>query len=155
MSSNIHSLSTLQGMSLAELESLYEHAATREWAPGLYRGHYLVDIGAPKSRPLAKHLITEIGFRYTPFWIDHHQQKWAFFHPRLAAGHYRVSLGASRWRDTECCRMDYASSRLPQAVKTHLYDEVKPLSDELCLGIGGFNAGEGVGDYFFFALQRE
>jgi hypothetical protein len=35
-----------------------------------------------------------------------------------------------------------------------LYDEVKPLGPDLCLGIGGINARVGRGDHFFFALAR-
>jgi hypothetical protein len=35
-----------------------------------------------------------------------------------------------------------------------LYDEVKPLSRDACLGIGGVNAGRGAGDHFFFVLER-
>jgi hypothetical protein len=35
-----------------------------------------------------------------------------------------------------------------------LYDEVKPLSEDLCLGMGGVNRGPGEGELFFFALVR-
>ena len=31
---------------------------------------------------------------------------------------------------------------------------VKPLSADLCLGLGGINAERGEGDHFFFALYR-
>jgi hypothetical protein len=35
-----------------------------------------------------------------------------------------------------------------------LYDEVKPLSADLLLGLGGVNAETGEGDHFFFTLER-
>ena len=35
-----------------------------------------------------------------------------------------------------------------------LYDEVKPLSDRLCLGIGGLDLTGEPGEMFFFGLER-
>ncbi|PKN31442.1 MAG: hypothetical protein CVU63_23915, partial [Deltaproteobacteria bacterium HGW-Deltaproteobacteria-20] len=62
--------------------------------------------------------------------------------------------GPSRWRDTQTIRLHYHPSRLPGAVRTFLYDEVKPLTESLCLGIGGINAPRGRGEQFLFSLER-
>ena len=47
--------------------------------------------------------------------------------------------------------MHYEASRLPTFVRALLYDEVKPLDDDLLLGLGGVAQG----DLFFFALGAE
>jgi hypothetical protein len=49
-------------------------------------------------------------------------------------------------------RLGYDVSRLPGFVRRHLYDEVRPLGPELCLGIGGLNRAAGRGALFYFAL---
>lgn len=63
-------------------------------------------------------------------------------------------VGPSRWRDTEAVTLHYERSRLPAPIRGVLYDEVKPLTDTICLGLGGINAERGDGDQFFFALER-
>jgi hypothetical protein len=41
---------------------------------------------------------------------------------------------------------------LPKPIRDQLYDEVKPLAPDLCLGIGGTNHESDEGDHFWFAL---
>ena len=57
------------------------------------------------------------------------------------------------------CRNPYQLAqwidRLPRFVRDMLYDEVKPLSERLILGIGGINRGRGEGEHLFFALERQ
>ena len=147
-------LQHLAEMSNAELETLFRETRAGEWQPGLYRGHYLRPIGSFTERPMAMRLATEAGFHLTPFWIDHERDCWAFLNPALRAGRFSVSRGPSRWRKTDCLRLDYSRSRLPGMVRSRLYDEIKPLGPDLCLGIGGLNAWKEEGEYFFFALSR-
>jgi hypothetical protein len=99
-------------------------------------------------------LLIAPAFKYGPFGVDFDRSLWWFQHPRLALGAFSASAGRSRWRATETLRLDYGSSRLPAVVRDRLYDEVKPLSETLCLGIGGVNAPRDQGDLFFFALVR-
>jgi hypothetical protein len=93
-------------------------------------------------------------FKWTPFGVDFDTRLWFFWHAALAAGRFEPRPGRSRWRDTEAVGLHYHVSRLPGPVRGVLYDEVKPLSADLCLCIGGINAPRGQGDHFFFALQR-
>jgi hypothetical protein len=95
-----------------------------------------------------------LGFVRLPFGIDFDRRRWFFVDPRLLVGRFATECGPSRWRDTDSVRLTYHGSRLPRIIRSSLYDEVKPLSDELCLGMGGINADRGTGDHFFFALRR-
>jgi len=69
-------------------------------------------------------------------------------------GHFQTQVGESRWRDTDAVSLRYQRSRLPRFVRDVLYDELKPLSADLVLGIGGINQDRGAGDHFFFALEK-
>jgi hypothetical protein len=93
-------------------------------------------------------------FDAPPFGIDFDTRCWWFGRPRLQAGRFRASPGPSRWRDTPTLRLEYDVSRLPRPVRALLYDEVKPLDGERCLGLGGIDADAGEGDHFFFSLER-
>lgn len=64
----------------------------------------------------------------------------------------RDDCSPSRWRDTQTLQLHYDLTRLP--FRGQLYDEVKPLSETLCLGLGGLNRQpEKEGDLFFFLLE--
>ena len=146
-------LARLLQCTLAELETLY--AAPRPvWVPaGIFRGSHLAWLDTPGARHPVIRPLQHLGFRLTPFGIDFTTHRWFFFHPHLAGGRFTADVGASRWRDTDTVRLRYDVSRLPDPLRALLYDEVKPLSSTLCLGLGGINATRGRGDHFFFALE--
>ena len=76
------------------------------------------------------------------------------FATRFAIGRFDARIGPSRWRDTDAIQLHYDPSRLPGPIKGRLYDEIKPLSGDLVLGLGGVNAERGEGDHFWFVLTR-
>jgi len=140
----------LAAASLDELEAIYAGAPLGPEPRGVWRGRMLRYL----DKPLAIQAIDWLMFDVPPYGIDFDARNWWFFAPRLQAGHFEARAGRSRWRDTETVRLEYETSRLPRFVRALLYDEVKPLSDELCLGFGGVNRGAGIGEHFFFALTR-
>lgn len=117
---------------------------------GLVRGSFLGPVDSPAARRLHVRALDALLFRIVRWGLDLDAQRWWFEHPRLAAGHFRVVLGPSRWRDTRVLQLHYDVSRLP--VRGILYDELKPLPDGRILGLGGVDAGRGEGDHFFFEL---
>ena len=147
-------LDDLRRASLDELEALFRAPREPRRPAGCYRGHHLVRLDNVGARDPAIWLGQTLGFRLFPFGVDFDLDHWFFFHPRLAAGRFTASIGPSRWRDTEAVTLHYGVSRLPRWVRGALYDEVQPLSDRLILGLGGTNAERGLGDHFFFALER-
>ena len=149
------SLATLKAASLAQLEDIYRTATPAEWEPALWRGHFLHMIDSDIARNTAMRWISEVGFGHAPFWIDYERRLWCFGTPDIGMGRFSASLGPSRWRNTTTMRLEYRESRLPGLIRRELYDEVKPLSSGLCLGISGLNAERGRGDIFFFALTRD
>lgn len=151
----ILSLATLQAASAAALEQYYHNASCQPWEPGLYRGHVLRRLDNRGTERISNRLMMAVAFEHTPFWVDRTRCLWAFGHPRLAAGRFVPQRQPSRWRNTEVWGLHYAHSRLPALLRGMLYDEVKPLSPTLCLGIGGLNAEKDEGDLFFFALALE
>ena len=145
-------LSQLRRCDLASLEELYAHERAVSLPAGRYRGVPLARLESSGARnPFWR--LTQVPFSLAPFAVDFTARHWLFFH-RLALGKFEPSVGASRWRETVTVRLDYSGSRLPAPVRNLLYDEVKPLSETLCLGLGGVNAPRGRGDHFFFALDR-
>ncbi len=146
-------LADLRAADLDQLEQIYASDHPFALPDGRYRGTYLHTLDNPGSQALSNRIIL-LGFEYPPFGVDFDAGRWFFFHPTLLIGGFTPSIAPSRWRDTETVALDYQRSRLPRPIKRILYDEVKPLSDELALGIGGINAGPDRGDLFFFALQR-
>jgi hypothetical protein len=147
-------LSDLQEKSLPELESLWHKTPLGPRPLGKFRGRFLKWTDSPGSRKLAVRALDYPAFVISPFGIDFDKSAWWFVHPRLAAGRFELREGRSRWRDTEAMQVHYDPSRLPAAIKSMFYDEVKQLSGSLVLGFGGLNAERGEGDHFFFALQR-
>ena len=146
-------LARLRQCTLAELEGIYAAPRPVGVPAGVFRGIHLAWLDTPGARhPLIRPL-QYVGFQLTPFGIDFGARLWFFFDQRLAVGRFTADVGASRWRDTDTVRLRYEVSRLPRPLRALLYDEVKPLSSTLCLGLGGINAPRGRGDHFFFALD--
>ncbi|NOY93596.1 MAG: hypothetical protein GXP55_20620 [Deltaproteobacteria bacterium] len=141
-------------MSLAQLESLWMLQAKLEPPRGRYRGHVLRRIGNATSRRPLWRWSERIGFEWIPFGVDFDRRLWFFITRHIAMGRFETQAGPSRWRDTQCIGLTYGVSKLPRVIRSTLYDEVKPLSDRLVLGIGGIHRGRGEGDHFFFALER-
>lgn len=151
-------LYTLEQLKLAsrdELETIYRRTTPMAWEPALWRGHFLcmLDSTAARSKPLK--WISEIGFANAPFWLDSALRLWCFGTPEIGIGRFSPVLGPSRWRNTQTLCLNYRESKLPGLIRRELYDEVKPLSPDLCLCISGINAERGAGELFFFALTRE
>ena len=144
-------LPALHGSSLDALEELYRLAPIGPTPRGCFRGHVLARVDNPLARSRRGDVILA-PFERAPFGIDFASSTWYFVHPALRVGRFRTELGRSRWRDAEVLGLHYDVSRLPGVVRGFLYDEVKPLSDTSCLGLGGINADDG--DLFFFALER-
>jgi len=147
----------LKNCSLAQLEELYlQKVEISIPKVGNYRGTYLKRLDNPGANGKFN-LITQWAlFDLTPFGLNFFSDygDWYFFHPSLAMGKFIPRRERSRWRDTETITLDYQTSRLPKPVRSILYDEIRPLSENILLGIGGLNAGQGVGDHFFFAIER-
>jgi hypothetical protein len=149
-------LGELERLSLPELEAVYASPGSPGLPSGRFRGKVLARIDNEGARRLRSRVIEYAGFRLTPFGIDFSARTWFFFGPRLVRmGRFEPQLTHSRWRDAEVVALHYHRSRLPGPVRRLLYDEVRPLSPDLCLGIGGLNDGPGLGDLFFFALHRD
>lgn len=154
------SLDALRWASLPELEALYTRmdARTREGPialpNGRFRGHYLRLVASQGARRLENRAMVWLGFALPRFGVDFTSSAWWFHHPLLQVGAFAPSIGPSRWRNAEVVQLHYHPSRLPWPVKPLLYDEVLPLSHDLCLGLGGINRDRGEGDLFFFALAR-
>lgn len=145
-------LRELQRSSLAELEAIYAEPNGQSAPNGRFRGIHLLRLDrATQRRRLAT---ASYPFQVVPFGIDFDSGSWFFLHPRAQVGRFQALPGRSRWRDADVLRLHYANSGLPLFVRGLLYDEIKPLSDDLCLGLGGINDVRGRGDHFFFALQR-
>jgi len=145
-------LSRLQRCGVTELEALYVEERAITLPAGCYRGVHLAWMDTAGARHPVIRPLQYLGFRLTPFGVDFAAGRWFFFHRSLGAGRFTAQPGRSQWRDTETVRLHYDVSRLPRPLRALLYDEVKPLSASLCLGIGGIDAPRGLGDHFFFAL---
>ncbi|HSQ65595.1 MAG TPA: hypothetical protein VLM85_20385 [Polyangiaceae bacterium] len=147
MTTTIH---TLRASSVEALERLYRDAPVAPAPRGRFRGEVLhrVSTRFARSAPITAMLVP---WERLPFGIDFATRTWFFVDPRVRLGRFRLEPGRSRWRDADTLRMRYDVSRLP--IRGLLYDEVKPLDETLCLGLGGINFERGRGDLFFFALE--
>jgi hypothetical protein len=140
----------LAAASVDELERLYREAPLGPEPRGVFRGRMLRYL----SPPLAFKALDWLMFDLPPYGIDFDRRAWWFVSPKLRSGRFDFTAGPSRWRRTETLRLEYGASRLPQVVRGLLYDEVKPLAGDLCLGLGGINRPAGSGEHFYFALTR-
>jgi hypothetical protein len=139
---------------LPELEALYRDTPLGPIPEGIYDGELLRWL-TPEGPCVRMYLAIEwVGFVLLPWGIRFDRDLWWFVCPPLNAGRFTATGGPSRWRDTETYRLDYGSSCLPRCFRDRLYDEVKPLDENTCLGIGGINRDRGQGDNFFFKLTR-
>jgi len=135
-------------------QALEDHFRASQPGPdprGLFEGRFLCWVDGP---PPSMRLVDTLLFRALRFGVDFDRGVWWFVRPRVTVGRFRSSRGPSRWREAEVLRLEYDVSRLPPPLRTMLYDEVKPLTEDLCLGLGGVNAPNGRGAHFFFALAR-
>lgn len=139
-------------MTLDELERTYRDMPAGPPPAGLYRGRFLRWLDTPGSPKWHLRAIESLLFERTRFGVDFERRLWWFVRPGLRAGRFVASQGPSRWRPADTLRLEYAVSWLP--IRALLYDEIKPLTADLCLGLGGVNAERGEGDHFFFSLAR-
>ncbi len=147
-------LSRLAAMSAAELDALYSERRPAAWPAGCARGRLLAWVPGPATRhPLWRPLLAAM-FQLSPFGLDYDRRCWFFGLRPLCSAHFDISLGASRWRPGPCYRLHYDSSSLPQAVRNRLYDEIKPLTPDLGLGLAGLHFKGRPVPVFYFALQR-
>ena len=147
-------LDDLRRAGLDELERLYAAAGPVAVPSGSFRGVHLRWLETSGARHPLFRPIEVLGFERTPFGVDFDRRCWFFVKPWVAMGRFEPQPGASRWRHTDTVQLRYHVSRLPGPIRRILYDEVKPLGPDLCLGIGGINRRAGPGDHFFFALAR-
>lgn len=144
----------LKQLSLPQLEDLYVQPHDLYIPDGLFRGHHLAWNEEAASRQRLRRPIIHLGFKVLPYGVDFDKRRWFFLDSGLTVGRFQPRVGPSRWRETETVCMEYHVSRLPGLLRDQLYDEVKPLSEDLLLGFGGLNEPRGRGDIFFFALER-
>jgi len=138
----------------SELEAQYRTAPLGPLPRGCYAGRFLTWIDSRGARRWSVRTLDSLLFRSVRFGVDFDRRLWWFGAPRLGAGRFELSQGASRWRETETLRLTYGGSRLPRPLRSYLYDEVKSLDADRCLGIGGVDRETGEGDHFFFSLDR-
>jgi hypothetical protein len=150
---SVPSLEALLRADLAELERIYREHEPVEPPRAAFRGYYLRRVDSPGAHTV-RNRILQLGFQLPPFGVDFASHRWFFFSRHLQVGHFRDERARSRWRDTDTVALHYDVSRLPGPIRRLLYDEVKPLSERLMLGLGGLNDERGRGDLFFFALSR-
>lgn len=150
--------------SLPELENIFAAPAKMAYpTAGCYAGTWLRRIENSGSYKPFNLISQWLLFEITPFGITFNSESadgaarngiWYFFHPAFATGNFHMVAGQSRWRNTPAVAMNYGAAELPAVVRNMLYDEVKPLTVNHCIGIGGFDAPTGDGDNFYFLLTR-
>jgi len=145
-------LEELTNCSVEALETLYLSPIVAPKLTGRFDGIFLHRLDQPGNR--RPFYFGSKPFEIVPFGIDFDSCYWYFFNPRLQIGKFRTETCTSRWRDSNVVKLHYDVSRLPSPMRRMLYDEVKPLSKDLCIALGGFNQKTGYGDQFFFALNR-
>ena len=148
------SLQMLLEANLAQLEQIFTSAKASALPRGVYRGHFLMFLETIHTHKRWVQWILDFGFHRLPFGIDFEDSRWFFFHPACRVGHFTMQIGPSRWREATTVQLHYHTSHLPKVIREHLYDEVLPLTNRLCLGLGGLNQEQGSGDIFYFALER-
>ena len=142
----------LRESSLDALEALYRDAPRGPTPTRRFRGEVLCGVDSPFARS-ALAAAVRAPFERLSFGVDFGTRTWFFVHPRVRMGRFRIDPGPSRWREAETLRLRYDTSRLP--IRGLLYDEVKPLHETLCLGLGGLDFERGHGDLFWFVLEAE
>ena len=147
----------LKRCDLNRLEALYKQPGEISIPEsGSYKGVYLKRLDNPGANKMINRITLWAMFDLMPFGLNFYPEygDWYFFYPSLATGRFLPSVGPSRWRQAETIRLNYHVSGLPKLIRSILYDEIKPVAEDLLLGIGGFNAEKGAGEQFFFAIER-
>ena len=147
----------LKKCDLGLLEALYKQPGEITIPKsGSYKGTYLKRLDNPGANKKINIIALWAMFDLTPFGLNFYPKygDWYFFHPSFAMGKFTPTIGPSRWREAETIRLNYQVSGLPKPIRSILYDEIKPLEENLLLGIGGFNAEKDTGDQFFFAIEK-
>lgn len=147
-------LADLQTMDRAALEALYVSTPLLPLPAGQFRGAALKRIPFVGWDVCFTRVIELVAFDLMPWGIDLDSRSWYFFCRCLQIAHFNATPGPSRWRATDAIALDYSVSGLPWFLRNYLYDEIKPLSNDLCLGIGGSKYPAGVGDHMFFGIER-
>jgi len=145
---------TLKHAGIEALERLYEEPRAIELPRGIFAGFHLGWLDTVGARDPILKPVEELFFHRLAWFVDFERSRWFWFHRSIGLGHFTPSLGPSRWRDTDTVRLLYDDRRLPGFINQWLYDEVKPLSEDVCLGIGGISKRRGLGDQFIFGLRR-
>jgi hypothetical protein len=144
----------LQRMTRDELDRLYIDSPQRPRPQGRFVGTHLCWLPPARKLSNAPFILLEwLAFDVLPWGIDFDDSLWWVGLSCLRGGRFETVPERSRWRPTECQQMRYHRDWFPP-FRWFLYDEVKALSDDLCLGIGGVNRPEGLGDHFYYALSR-
>ncbi len=150
-------LKELKSKTLNELEELYREDRPVDVPAGIYRGTILRWFPKTEAEPRWSRPLSWLGFDLAPFGVDFDKRRWFFWFDRAPRfGHFNPVVGQSFWyKDALTLQLHYETSRLPDAIKSTLYDEVKPISEDLCLGIGGLNPRANPFRIFFFALEKQ
>ena len=147
----------LSSLSVDALESLYR--GPRGVLPfGRHTGRFLCFLDSEGGRDPRYRALSTVMFRWPRWGVDLDRRLWWFGLPALALGHFRPEPSTSAWRNADVFQLHYDPSRLPQAVRGQLYDEIKPLADGRILGIGGIGGPATAGgprDLFFFELVAD
>jgi hypothetical protein len=135
----------------SELERLYAAPSTLAIPSGRYEGCFLQRTAGWGHAGLLVRSAVALGFSTLPFGIDFDRRVWRLAGGAVVAGRFELQPAPSRWRPTRTLAMHYEPSRLPTFVRALLYDEVKPIDEDLLLGLGCIAQS----DLFFFALGAE
>jgi hypothetical protein len=147
-------------MTVAELDDVYVRSPLRPLPTGRFDGKTICRFDNPGAVHPVFRPLEWLGFEALRWGIDFDVPRWFWWgatpisRSTLEAGRFDPRPGRSRWRETEAVGLFYEPSRLPRFVRDTLYDEVKPLTDDLALGIGGVSRDKGQGDHFYFLLTR-
>ncbi|MCB9555289.1 MAG: hypothetical protein H6707_04240 [Deltaproteobacteria bacterium] len=142
----------LRCASAERLEAIYAAPHSAPAPSGLYR---CIDLGPTPANGARWAKLAVTLFFQLELAIDFDRRCWLIGPCRWATGEFSLPCQPSRWRATETYCFDYRETRLPEPIRCLLYDEVKPLTEGLCLGLGGINADAGRGDLRYFALVRQ
>lgn len=144
-------IDALRRTTSSELERLYAAPSALAIPSGRYAGCFLQRTPGWDRAGLLVRSAVALGFSALPFGVDFDRRVWRLAGGAVTAGRFELRAGPSRWRPTRTLAMHYESSRLPAFVRALLYDEVKPIDEDLLLGLGCIAQG----DLFFFALGAE
>ncbi len=147
-------LASLRQLHWTDLDRLYIDSPPGPVPTGEYRGTLLRWLPPAKKLRNVPFVTAEfVGFKLSHWGIDFLDHQWWIALKCLRGGKFSATQEPSRWRPTECWQMRYEQDWFPP-VRKFLYDEVKSLTADVCLGIGGINAPAGTGDHFFYSLHR-